>query len=488
MRRGERAGHHGRRGGLADAVDRLAAHARRRRASRTFWPADARAGLPRRRCDVVPGDHARRRRCRHVRRSMPRSLASLRTGGWPAARSLAAARRAAAAAAHAAAEPQGAGRDAVAAGAVGRGRGRGRGRRGEPPPGARAVADQRRDPAVRARLADRARSRVAAGVRGGRQRCRRRRPVGVDGDDRRADLDVAPVRPAAPAPCRRTATAAPPPPSPSRSPPSLWLTVTVSPDRDPPAQDLGLGQPLADVGQPELAPASAALTTPAPGRRRRAPCPGPAGTRPPPPRRVGGVEAGHPEHRRLQRVEASSCTRAAMSAVIDDSRGASDTTTSRPVRRTDVEHRVEVSGDSVRRSMTSRSCPSASAARRGVEQVAHHRPVGGQHGASVPRRSTRAVCSGGGVGRRSRPSPSTAASARRRSPGRRRRWPAAACRSASDGFAQATTRSPAMCAKNDSGLSLWCSTAPIPPPNGIRITIGIRPAPGCGSAASRPGR
>ena len=30
-----------------------------------------------------------------------------------------------------------------------------------------------------------------------------------------------------------------------------------------------------------------------------------------------------------------------------------------------------------------------------------------------------------------------------------------------------------MCAKYASGLSLWCSTAPMPPPNGIRITIGI---------------
>ena len=34
-----------------------------------------------------------------------------------------------------------------------------------------------------------------------------------------------------------------------------------------------------------------------------------------------------------------------------------------------------------------------------------------------------------------------------------------------------------MCAKNDSGDSAWCSTAPIPPPNGMRITIGIGPAP-----------
>ena len=55
-----------------------------------------------------------------------------------------------------------------------------------------------------------------------------------------------------------------------------------------------------------------------------------------------------------------------------------------------------------------------------------------------------------------------------------------ACRSiqcASEGVAHATTRSPGTCANSDSGLSLWCSTAPIPPPNGIRTTTGtgVRP-------------
>ena len=57
---------------------------------------------------------------------------------------------------------------------------------------------------------------------------------------------------------------------------------------------------------------------------------------------------------------------------------------------------------------------------------------------------------------------------------------AMACRSiqcASDGLAHATTFSPGMCANSDSGLSLWCSTAPIPPPNGIRTTTGIRTRP-----------
>ncbi len=43
---------------------------------------------------------------------------------------------------------------------------------------------------------------------------------------------------------------------------------------------------------------------------------------------------------------------------------------------------------------------------------------------------------------------------------------------ASAGSAQATTRRPAVCAKNTSGDSLWCSTAPIPPPHGIRMTTG----------------
>jgi len=35
-----------------------------------------------------------------------------------------------------------------------------------------------------------------------------------------------------------------------------------------------------------------------------------------------------------------------------------------------------------------------------------------------------------------------------------------------------TTRRPAVCANSASGLSLWCSTAPIPPPYGTRITTG----------------
>ena len=34
-----------------------------------------------------------------------------------------------------------------------------------------------------------------------------------------------------------------------------------------------------------------------------------------------------------------------------------------------------------------------------------------------------------------------------------------------------------MCANCASGLSLWCSTAPMPPPNGIRMTIGILTLP-----------
>jgi hypothetical protein len=41
---------------------------------------------------------------------------------------------------------------------------------------------------------------------------------------------------------------------------------------------------------------------------------------------------------------------------------------------------------------------------------------------------------------------------------------------ASAGFEQATTRRPAVWVKYASGDSLWCSAAPMPPPNGIRIT------------------
>ena len=34
-----------------------------------------------------------------------------------------------------------------------------------------------------------------------------------------------------------------------------------------------------------------------------------------------------------------------------------------------------------------------------------------------------------------------------------------------------------MWAKYASGLSLWCSTAPMPPPNGMRIVTGIGTLP-----------
>ena len=34
-----------------------------------------------------------------------------------------------------------------------------------------------------------------------------------------------------------------------------------------------------------------------------------------------------------------------------------------------------------------------------------------------------------------------------------------------------------MCAKYASGLSLWCSTAPMPPPKGMRIVTGIGTLP-----------
>ena len=43
---------------------------------------------------------------------------------------------------------------------------------------------------------------------------------------------------------------------------------------------------------------------------------------------------------------------------------------------------------------------------------------------------------------------------------------------ASFGFEHETTLRPAVCAKYASGDSEWCSTAPMPPPNGMRITIG----------------
>ncbi len=43
---------------------------------------------------------------------------------------------------------------------------------------------------------------------------------------------------------------------------------------------------------------------------------------------------------------------------------------------------------------------------------------------------------------------------------------------ASAGVEHETMRSPAMWAKHASGLSLWCSTAPMPPPKGTRTTTG----------------
>ena len=48
---------------------------------------------------------------------------------------------------------------------------------------------------------------------------------------------------------------------------------------------------------------------------------------------------------------------------------------------------------------------------------------------------------------------------------------------ASCGFEHATTRRPEVCAKYASGDSEWCSAAPMPPPNGMRIVIGIRTLP-----------
>ena len=43
---------------------------------------------------------------------------------------------------------------------------------------------------------------------------------------------------------------------------------------------------------------------------------------------------------------------------------------------------------------------------------------------------------------------------------------------ASAGVDGLTTRSPAVCANSTSGDSLWCSIAPMAPPNGTRITTG----------------
>ena len=43
---------------------------------------------------------------------------------------------------------------------------------------------------------------------------------------------------------------------------------------------------------------------------------------------------------------------------------------------------------------------------------------------------------------------------------------------ASAGLDGLTTRRPAVCANSASGDSLWCSTAPMPPPYGTRMTTG----------------
>ena len=48
---------------------------------------------------------------------------------------------------------------------------------------------------------------------------------------------------------------------------------------------------------------------------------------------------------------------------------------------------------------------------------------------------------------------------------------------ASGAAEHATTRRPAVWAKYASGDSLWCSTAPMPPPNGMRMTTGRATCP-----------
>ena len=93
---------------------------------------------------------------------------------------------------------------------------------------------------------------------------------------------------------------------------------------------------------------------------------------------------------------------------------------------------------------------------------------------SVPSRTTREANSGSGVA-----SVSSSPFSQYRRLGSRKTIGSSAAMAcwiiqyASTGLEQATTLSPAVCAKYASGLSLWCSTAPMPPPNGIRITIGM---------------
>ena len=94
---------------------------------------------------------------------------------------------------------------------------------------------------------------------------------------------------------------------------------------------------------------------------------------------------------------------------------------------------------------------------------------GAHHARARPRQAR-----GGGDRCRPRPCPSSGASARGRRPGRRTRSPAGPVTNASTGLDGVTTRSPAVCAKYASGDSLWCSTAPMPPPNGRRTVDGHR--------------
>ena len=93
--------------------------------------------------------------------------------------------------------------------------------------------------------------------------------------------------------------------------------------------------------------------------------------------RVGRVEAGHPQHRGLQRVEALLGTRAATSAATETSDGASATTTA---ARCGAPSRTPGPGPAATAcaGRSPRGLAVLLGRGRGVQAGAHHRPVAGQ--------------------------------------------------------------------------------------------------------------
>ena len=161
--------------------------------------------------------------------------------------------------------------------------------------------------------------------------------------------------------------------------------------------------------------------------------------------------------------------------------GASWTTTHRPVFLTEPTTAAVSSGQMARRSIDLEAeMPSASRDLGGLERDAHRGPVrDDRHVVAVPRDHARATSPRSrrrrrrARRRRPRPCPSSGAFGSRKSTGS---GEAIACWIIEEAVLRRRRASrcagPAVCAKSASGLSEWCSTAPMPPPYGTRMTTG----------------